>query len=82
MLYAFTGPLGPFAQPLHLFAAPLSLVLTTPRALVLTTLRQSRRRAVGRGRAVAFAERLHQGDMRIVEQLRSHHEFARTPEPQ
>jgi hypothetical protein len=38
------------------FRAMLSLVSTTPRPRVSTTLRQSRRRAVGRGRAVPFAE--------------------------
>jgi hypothetical protein len=36
----------------RLFLVMHPLVLTAPRPLVLTTLRQSRRRAVGRGRAV------------------------------
>jgi hypothetical protein len=69
------------AKPLYANAGPLSLVLTTPRLRVSTTLRQSRRRAVGRGRAVPFAERLYEADERIAEESRGHREFARTPEP-
>ena len=60
LLQAFLGSLFAGGATLHAHAATLSLVLTTPRPLVSTTLRRSRRRAVGRGRAVLFVERRHQ----------------------
>jgi hypothetical protein len=82
MLCAFAGPLYPNAAPLDTNAGPLSPVLTMPRPLVSTTLRRNRRRAVGRGRAVAFAERLHEGDERTPGESCGHDEFARTRVPQ
>jgi len=76
-----TEILHAIAEPLYANTGPLSLVLTTPRLRVSTMLRQSRRRAVGRGRAVPFAERLCEADERITEESRGHREFAPTPEP-
>jgi hypothetical protein len=52
MPWAKVSMLPLFLVTPRLFLATLSLVLTTPRPQVLTTLRHSRRRAVGRGRAV------------------------------